>query len=49
MVRYELLRQIPQVDEVLKDERLLFFIDRMPGPVVTAAVRSVTDCIRAEI
>lgn len=47
--RQELLRKIPKIDEMLQDERLLFFMETMPRTVVVDAVRYVTDRIRTEI
>lgn len=47
--RQELLRGIPKVDEMLQDERLLFFVGSAPRTMVVDALREVTDQVRKEI
>ena len=44
-----LLRHIPKVDEVLMDERLLFFYKDTPRNVIVDSVREKLDSIREEI
>ena len=44
-----LLRKIPKIDEVLRDERLIFFMEKMPRSVVVEAVREQIDALRARI
>lgn len=45
----ELLKQIPKVDEVLKDQRLFVFFESTARPVVVEAVREVIDELREKI
>lgn len=49
MEKKELLRQIPKIDEVLQDERLFFFIETTPRPVVVDSVREVIEEMRKDI
>lgn len=44
-----LLRKIPKIDEVLRDERLIFFMEKMPRSVIVEAVREQIDALRAGI
>lgn len=44
-----LLRQIPKIDEVLQDERLIFFMEKMPRSVIVEAVREQIDKLRKGI
>lgn len=47
--KQELLRKIPKIDEMLQDERLIFFMGSTPRTIVVDAVRSVTEQVRKEI
>lgn len=47
--KQELLRKIPKIDEVLRDERLIFFMEKMPRSLVVEAVREQIDGLRSEI
>lgn len=47
--RQELLRGIPKVDEMLQDERLLFFVGTAPRTLIVDALREVTEQVRKEI
>ena len=44
--RQELLRKIPKIDEVLQDERLIFFMEKTPRSVVVEAVRQQINELR---
>lgn len=45
----ELLKQLPKIDEVLKDQRLLVFFDNAPRSLVVDTVREVIDEYRDRI
>jgi len=45
----EMLRKIPQISEVLKDQRLVFLMDKSPRTTVVEAVREIMDQLRKEI
>ena len=45
----ELLRQIPKIDEVLKDQRLSLFFENTAREVVTDSVREVMEELREQI
>lgn len=45
----ELLRQIPKIDEVLKDQRLSLFFDNTARELVTDSVREVVEELREQI
>ena len=45
----ELLRKIPQIGEVLKDQRLVFLMEKSPRSLIVEAVREKMDQIRKEI
>ncbi len=47
--RKELLKQIPKIDEVLKDQRLSVFFERAPRETVVDSVREVTEELRKRI
>ena len=47
--KQELLRRIPKIDEVLRDERLIFFMEKMPRSLVVEAVREEINIFRKEI
>ena len=47
--KQELLRKIPKIDEVLRDERLIFFMEKMPRSLVVEAVREEISALRDEI
>lgn len=49
MEKRELLRRIPKIDEVLQDERLFFFMETTPRPVVVDSVREVIEEMRQDI
>lgn len=44
--KQELLRKIPKIDEVLQDERLIFFMEKTPRSVVVEAVRQQINELR---
>lgn len=45
----ELLRKIPQISEVLKDQRLVFLMEKSPRSMIVETVREMMDQIRKEI
>ena len=45
----ELLRKIPQISEVLKDQRLVFLMEKSPRTIVVEAVQEIMDQIRKDI
>ncbi len=45
----ELLRKIPQISEVLKDQRLVFLMEKSPRSMIVETVRERMDQIRKEI
>ncbi len=45
----EMLRKIPQISEVLKDQRLVFLMEKSPRTIVVETVREIMDQIRKEI
>ena len=45
----ELLRKIPQISEVLKDQRLVFLMEKSPRSIIVETVREKMDQIRKEI
>ena len=45
----ELLRKIPQISEVLKDQRLVFLMEKSPRSIIVETVRERMDQIRKEI
>ena len=44
-----LLRKIPKIDEVLRDERLIFFMEKMTRSEIVEAVREQIDALSAGI
>ncbi|MEG1361688.1 MAG: L-seryl-tRNA(Sec) selenium transferase [Lachnospiraceae bacterium] len=44
-----LLRNIPQIDEMLQNERLVLLMEKVPRPLVVETVREVIDGMRQEI
>lgn len=49
MDKRELLRGIPKIDEVLKDQRLVFLMEKIPRTVIVETVREVMDQLRQDI
>lgn len=47
--RQMILRDIPKIDELLFDERLIFAMKEMPRSVVVDAAREIIDQVRSEI
>lgn len=47
--RQNILRGLPKVDELLLDERLIFFMESTPRSVVVDAARDVVEKVRKEI
>jgi L-seryl-tRNA(Ser) seleniumtransferase len=49
MDKQELLRRIPKIDEVLKDQRLFVFFENTPRELIVESVREVIDGLRENI
>ncbi|MBE6026042.1 MAG: L-seryl-tRNA(Sec) selenium transferase [Clostridiales bacterium] len=49
MMKKELLRSLPKIDEVLMDERISALMERIPRETVVDAVRDSVETIRADI
>ncbi len=49
MDKKELLRQIPKIDEVLKDQRLFVFFEDTARELILESAREVMDAVREEI